>query len=111
MLPCESFSPLVEIGLPSLSLITAGSRPYTSYALFLSDQFRELLNQVKQQYRFVLIDTPPLLEFPDSAVLASLTDGVVLLVSAGKRGKSDIIEVKRVLDAVKARLFGYVLSK
>lgn len=100
-----------ETVLPTLSVMTAGEKPGSSYALFISEAYNQLLEKLKAHYRFILIDTPPVLEYPDAAVIASRTDGVVLLISAGHRSKSDIIEVKRSLDALRVRLFGYVLSE
>jgi capsular exopolysaccharide synthesis family protein len=100
-----------ETSLPTLSLLPAGNNSGGSYALFLSESFPLLLKSLREQYRFVLIDTPPFLKYPDAAVVASRADGVVLLVSAGRRSKSEIIEVKRNLDGLRVRVMGYVLSE
>lgn len=100
-----------ETALPTLSVMTAGDKPGASYALFISEAYNQLIEKLKAHYRFILIDTPPVLEYPDAAVIASRTDGVVLLISAGHRSKSEIMEVKRSLDALRVRLFGFVLSE
>ena len=97
--------------LPTLSLLTAGKHAGSSFPLFLSEAFPELISSVRAEYRFVLIDTPPFLNYPESAVVASRTDGVVLLISAGQRSKSEIVEVKRNLDGLRVKVFGYVLSE
>jgi capsular exopolysaccharide synthesis family protein len=100
-----------QTSLPSLSLLPAGNNSGDSYSLFLSESFPLLLKSLREQYRFVLVDTPPFLKYPDATVVASCSDGVVLLVSAGYRSKSEIIEVKRNLDGLRVNVLGYVLSE
>lgn len=100
-----------ETSVPSLALLPVGNNSGDSYALFLSESFPLLLKSLREQYRFILVDTPPFLKYPDSAVVASRADGVVLLVSAGCRSKSEVIEVKRNLDGLRVRVLGYVLSE
>lgn len=100
-----------ETSLPTLSLLTIGQNTGSSYQLFLSETFPELIREVRSKYRYILIDTPPFLKYPESAVVASRTDGVVLLIASGKRNKSEILEVKRSLDGLRVKLFGYVFSE
>jgi Mrp family chromosome partitioning ATPase len=44
---------------------------------------RNLLHEASQQYKYVVLDSPPLLNLADSRILAKLVDGVILVVGAG----------------------------
>ena len=52
-------------------------------ALLEDVRFKELLNTLSENYRFVIIDSPPLGSVADGALIASLCDGAVLVVRAG----------------------------
>jgi len=57
-----------------------------------------------------VVDSPPLLSFADAAVLASVTQGVLLVVRAGKTRRDDAIRALDSLAAVRARVLGAVLT-
>jgi capsular exopolysaccharide synthesis family protein len=65
--------------VPNLDLIPAGPTPPSPSELFSSEVFRNLIQSLRQQYRQIIIDSPPMIGFADARVLSSVTDGVVLV--------------------------------
>jgi Mrp family chromosome partitioning ATPase len=44
---------------------------------------RNLIRDASKEYKFVVLDSPPLLNLADSRILATLVDGVILVVGGG----------------------------
>lgn len=75
-------------GIPNLALITAGARPPNPSNLLNSDVFKEMLTQLREQFRHIIIDTPPVLGFADARFIAVLMDAVLLTVRYNHTHKS-----------------------
>jgi Mrp family chromosome partitioning ATPase len=73
-----------------------------------SDRMRRVIQEAKAAFDWVIIDTPPLVLLPDAHLLASMVDGVVLVVRANR---TPYPLVKRDVDAIgKERILGVVLN-
>ncbi|MCX5890432.1 MAG: polysaccharide biosynthesis tyrosine autokinase [Deltaproteobacteria bacterium] len=66
--------------IPNLTIITAGARPPSPGNLLNSELFKELLKELRQQFRHIIIDTPPVLGFADARFVSQLVDGVLIVV-------------------------------
>ena len=71
---------VAETIVPGLFLITAGSSPSNPAELLESHKMVNLLNTVRDQFDYILIDTPPILVCSDSRVLTKYADGMIVLV-------------------------------
>ena len=80
-------------------------------ALLEDSRFRDLLNTLAENYRFVIIDTPPLGSVSDSALIASMCDGAVLVIRAGVTSKGMIKQSLFELEQVNCKLLGTVLNR
>jgi polysaccharide biosynthesis transport protein len=74
--------------VPNLTIITGGATPPNPGNLLNSDIFKELLTQLREQYRHIIIDTPPVLGFADARFVSQLVDGVLLVTKYGSTHKS-----------------------
>ncbi len=74
----------------NLSVITAGDIPPDPTRLLASVRMQELMDRLLQShdYDLIIYDTPPILGFADGRILASRTNGVVLVVRIGKTDRS-----------------------
>lgn len=61
-------------------LLFAGVCPSNPLELLNGSRFRTLLDELRKQYDFVLVDTPPLGAFVDAAVVAAQCDGAILVI-------------------------------
>ncbi|SEM93624.1 CpsD/CapB family tyrosine-protein kinase [Lihuaxuella thermophila] len=93
-----------------LDVITSGQPPSSPADLIGSRRMQDLLEEVKEQYDVIFIDTPPILAVTDPQLLASFVDGVLLVISSGKVSYDDAKKVKAMLEYVKANLIGTVLN-
>ena len=74
-----------------------------------SERMRRLIDEAREAFDWVIIDTPPVGLLTDANLLASMVDGAVLVVKAGST-PYDL--VKRAVDAIgRERLLGVVLNR
>ena len=84
---------------------------YTHLSALLEDvRFKELLNTLSENYRFVIIDSPPLGSVSDGALIASLCDGAVLVVRAGTTPRTLIKQSLYEIQQSGCKLLGTVLN-
>ncbi|SMF92173.1 capsular exopolysaccharide family [Paenibacillus uliginis N3/975] len=100
-----------ETTVSHLSLLPSGPVPANPSELMDSTAMRELLEQLKQQYDVILMDTPSVLAVSDSVIVSALCDGVVMVVAAGKVKKDHLKKAKEQLDHANARMLGIVLNR
>ncbi len=95
--------------IPNFTMIPIGGEPSNACELLASDKMKELLSYLRERFDYVIIDTPPVLTFPDMAVLAPLSDGVVFVINS-KKSKRDV--VKRAIDTLSdCKIIGCVMNK
>jgi capsular exopolysaccharide synthesis family protein len=93
-----------------LSVLTSGPQTNTLAELIGSEGMGRLLATVSASFDHVIIDAPPIAYFADSALLASLVDGVVLVVGSGKTSRKVIRRSHKELQDVGANIIGMVLN-
>ena len=95
----------------NLDVLTSGPVPPNPSEMLASSSMDETLKAFEDFYDYVIIDTPPLLAATDAQVLASISDATLLVVDIKKSKRRQIIEAKRRLDHVGARLLGVIMNK
>jgi Mrp family chromosome partitioning ATPase len=90
--------------------LPCGPRPANPAELLTSPKFQELLADLRADYEFVIIDTPPVLAVSDPATVAPRVDGVVLVLRMTKAARPAAERAREQLAAVGARLFGVVVN-
>jgi protein-tyrosine kinase len=91
-----------------LSILPAGRPTSDPMAALTSDRMRRLLEEAKEMFDWVIIDTPPLMLLPDAHLLSSLVDGAVLVIKANSTPHE---MVKRTGDIIgRNRILGVVLN-
>lgn len=95
---------------PNLSILTTGVQPPNPGELLGSHRVRELLLEAQEKFDLILIDTPPVLAAADASILASMVDGVILLIRVGVTTKSAAKTAQERLRLVGARILGTVLN-
>lgn len=96
--------------IPNLSIITAGPIPPNPSEMLASKRMVATLEELKEQFDIILIDTPPALAVTDAQIVASKCDGVVLVMDSGKVKREMALKAKANLEYVKARILGVVLN-
>lgn len=94
----------------NLTLMTAGALPPNPLAILDSERMATLLQQLKRQYDYILIDTPPLLGAADAAVMGRMSDGVLLVLRPRKVDSANALAAKSFLERSQANVLGLVAN-
>lgn len=95
----------------NLYAVTSGVIPPNPSELLGSERMRELLQEAREVYDYVLIDLPPVLPVADALVLGAMVDGVVLVIDSGEVKVDLARDVKNQLQHAGANILGVVLNK
>jgi polysaccharide biosynthesis transport protein len=108
-------STLDEVIIPhptinNLAALTTGPVPPSPADLLSSHRMREAIVELRHRFKFIVIDSPPVMAATDAVILSALTDGVLLVVRSGETPKEAFTRTRDLLAAVKCRLLGVVLN-
>ncbi len=101
---------LQQAGTPGLDVLTSGSLPPNPSEILQTKAMTALIAELRHRYEVVLIDAPPLLPVTDASLLASISDGAILVVRHGSTRREQVRTATDRLNSVGARLLGTVLS-
>ncbi len=79
---------VIHLADVNLSVLTAGQIPPDPTKLLSSHRMASLIEQFENSFDLVIYDTPPLLGLADATLLATHTDGLVLVLGLGKTDRS-----------------------
>ena len=100
--------PLYATDIRGLSLLPGGSVSSAPLDLLSSSRMTDVLAKLTDMADVVLFNTAPMLDVSDTAILASKTDGVLLVVQMGKTRRAHAQQAKDILSRAHARLIGVV---
>jgi len=108
-------STLDEVTIPhptisNLAALTTGPVPPSPADLLSSHKMREAIAELRRRFKFIVLDSPPVMAATDAVILSALTDGVLLVVRSGETPKEAFTRTRDLLTAVKCRLLGVVLN-
>lgn len=95
----------------TLDVIFSGQFPPNPSELLGSRRFAALVNQARNEYRIIIIDTPPIGSVIDAAVVAGACDGAVLVLKDGAVSRRLAQRCRDQLEAAKAPILGCVLNE
>jgi capsular exopolysaccharide synthesis family protein len=105
-----SWRDLVSEVEPNLTVLSSGPLPPNPAELLSSEAMRQFIAEATSQYDQVVFDGAPALVVSDSIVLATLVDGVVLVVRAGANTHGIVTRTRDLLHRVGAHLLGVALN-
>ena len=95
---------------PGLDVITSGPLPPNPYELLTSKKMGQIIDHFSSSNTMIVIDTPPVLNVSDAASLASIVDGVIVVVRPGKTRQREFQQTLEQLNKVNARVIGIILN-
>ena len=95
---------------PRISFIPAGPTPPNPAELVGSARMRDALEELRDQYDFIILDSPPVLPVTDAVVLAREVDGVVQVVKGHDTPRELIRRARDQLVQANAHLLGAVIN-
>ncbi len=94
----------------NLSVLAAGPIPPNPTEMLMSHAMQQFLEQVRQEYDHILLDSPPVAVVTDAAILATKVDGVILVVQSGRVDRKLLQRTRDLLAQVKANVLGVILN-
>ena len=96
--------------ITNLAAIPTGPIPPNPADLLSSRRLSEALAALRREYKFIVIDSPPVMAATDPVILSVLADGVLLIVRSSETPKEAFTRARDLLLGVKCRFLGVVLN-
>jgi capsular exopolysaccharide synthesis family protein len=96
--------------ITNLAAIPTGPIPPNPADLLSSRRLTELIAELRTRYKFVVIDSPPIMAATDAVILSVLVDGVLIVVRSGETPKEAFTRTRDLLAGVKCHMLGVVLN-
>ncbi|MGB9510989.1 MAG: CpsD/CapB family tyrosine-protein kinase, partial [Candidatus Acidiferrum sp.] len=102
--------PIKLSDIPYLSVVPAGPLPTYPAELLGSNRMKELVNQWRGEYDYIVFDTPPVLSVTDAVVLTSSCDCAVLVAKARTTQKQALSRARDLFRNARTRVLGVILN-
>ena len=100
-----------RVNQENLDILTSGPVAPNPSEILMSNRMQAFLDTAREEYDYILVDTPPIMPVTDAAVLSSKTDGVMLVIASGE-DKPDLVHAAKTrLEQAGANIIGCVLNK
>jgi capsular exopolysaccharide synthesis family protein len=103
-------STVLETEEKDLYILTSGPVPPNPAELLSSKSMEQFIEEAKEQFDYVLFDTPPLLAVADPQILANKVDASIYVVFSGKTEIDQAKKAKELLENAQSKLVGVVLN-
>jgi len=100
-----------ETNIQNLHVVPAGKLDVPPQALLDPKRLTTALQELRNRFEFILLDTPAVTRFPDTLTLAQVVDGVLLVVPSGISSDRAHREARRRLERVGAKILGAILNR
>jgi capsular exopolysaccharide synthesis family protein len=97
--------------VPTLWALPTGPKPPNPAQLLSSSAMESMLRELRKQFKFLVIDSPPVLPVADAMVLSTFVDGVVFVIESGATVRGAVTRARKILQNVGANVLGIVLNK
>ena len=94
----------------NVDIITRGAEIYNSSLVFVSDKFKNLIATLREQYDYVLLDCPPVLQMSDYMHISEVSDGVLFMVAYASTTKAQVSEAIKELKKNGTEILGTVFT-
>jgi succinoglycan biosynthesis transport protein ExoP len=107
----DSAAMIVKIEeIPGLHVLPAGHMPPYPSEMLASEALPKLVQRWREEFRYIVIDTPPVLAVTDAVVTARVADVVVLVVRSEKTGRQSLLRTRDLLKKIHANIAGVVVN-
>jgi len=102
---------LQDTEIENLRILTSGPIPPNPSELLGSKKMQELLDDLKTQADYLIIDVPPVIAVTDACVLAAKVDGIILIVNSGTIRPEMAQRAKELLRKANGQILGVILNR
>ncbi len=97
--------------LENIWVVPSGPHPPNPAELLESKRMKQLVQELKQRFDFVLLDTPPVLAVVDAVMAAAAADAAVMVVRVNKTTRKALSGAIQALTKSKAGIIGIVYNE
>ena len=101
---------VTDVGIENLNIIFSGKGPKNPSELLNSKNMERLIASLKPGFDYIFIDTPPVIPLTDACILGPMTDGVILVIQAGRTQRDLVKQAQKRLQQAHAKITGYVMT-
>lgn len=96
--------------IDNLTIITSGKIPPNPAEMLASKVMTQFLQEMRDHFDYIILDTPPLQAVTDAQILATKADGVLLVVRSNSTKKDDVEDAVDLINKVNGKIIGTVLN-
>lgn len=94
----------------SLDVLTSGPIPPNPSEMLTSDTMKVLIDDLQEEYDYIILDTPPINIVSDALVVAPITSGLVMIVKENLTTYEDIKKAMTAIELTNVKLLGSVIN-
>ena len=98
-------------GIDNLNILTSGTLPPNPTELLISSEFKLMLEQLRNEYDFIIIDTPPSLPVSDASIVGAVVDGTIIIYQSDTTSRHLLLRAIQNLRKNRAKLLGVVINQ
>ncbi|MBN1383285.1 MAG: polysaccharide biosynthesis tyrosine autokinase [Elusimicrobia bacterium] len=96
-----------NLSLDNVRILSVGHLPAHPMRVLNSPEFSNLITELRNEFDYILFDSPPLYYFADPAVLSSLSDGIIIVHTPGMANRNELMRIRNRLST---KIIGVVLN-
>lgn len=100
-----------KASIANLSVIPCGKLSDRPAELLETSALAEILRELKNQFEYIILDSPPILPVTDALILADVVDGVIQVVQGDKTRREIALAARNRLSKCKAQMVGIILTQ
>ena len=100
-----------NVGVPHFSLLPAGRPVMAPPRVSGHDRVERMLSEIRRRFQYAVLDVPPLLSFSEGIELSRKTDGVIVVIRAGRTRRQLVERSLELLGDAGANVLGTVLNR
>jgi len=97
--------------IDNLYVITSGRNMKSPSTLLELNKLKNVILFAVKDFDYIILDSPPVNTFPDANILSPISDGIIMVIHAGKTRREVVINAKEQLEFAGANFIGTVLNR
>lgn len=97
---------LIETNYNNLYLLSWGTEHINPADLFSKSNLEKLFKELKEDFEYIIIDTPSMGNYSDAQILEKWVDGTIVIAAEGKTNRDEVIRMKEIIDMNQIKILG-----
>lgn len=102
---------IIASKITGLHILQVGVRPINASEILSSDKMKALMKEIKNEYEYIVIDTPPVGVVADAQIISQYVDGTILVATHRKTKIKEMAKAKALIEQVGGDVLGIVINK